>query len=462
MIPAMDFDDVVAIVAATATHPEPDEWVHGFLDTFDIILPEAETHAPPRFVQITTASILISASPLRPNGSAHQPVLWIIEYWLRQLGYRLRVPAEGCDDIIALARSVAEDTLNSHHGNSEFAAPVAESEATFADIYSWVLEHVICDHGDTLAELSFDGMLGEVPAGFVGCAITAVGEAGLLSARDICGSITGHLEVAGVECFVPVQQPEVNPAVHPDELVGMRERDELQIAVSDLFFVVLDPVAVGIGVTAEMANKYGVQMVVLTDAPMVSPMLVGLDGNTTVLPLSGERDREIRYYLIRYWPKLITHARRRRADVVRWASQIEQFKTRLDSMSDEALTAGGTVTISRDRFHRLLQFPALWGGATHAEVEQLRGLLQGDAAERASAEAAAAEATPKRTPSPLSELTRDQLRALYFAQFQAGWSDQDTDVLEMRGRRRLATTGKFRRSSESPGWWIQLYEESTD
>lgn len=435
MMPELAHATVSAVIEKLGNAYDCDRAASGVLTTLESMLQaEASSHPLPLTMSGAMVLILAGARFCRRNelGSAVAAVE-LAELWLAEIGYSVRATAQQKLAVLECALRALDTT----------ALPTGDrGDTDLEDIREWLCRHVVFDATDVrlgaLYSAAHQVLPGEV-SGFIGCSITASEPSALNENEQVCERISAVFADAGIRSYVPILWDSPKFGFDWSDRPAARESDELQIAVTGVTVILLSDKAVGLGAVAELAARYGSQLVVITDDLRVTPMITGLGGGVYRIPLSGDLERSLRGYLMRNWPLLYDHALRLSENQKRWRKQINAILDGIELLPDKAMVLPPTNGMSPSRFHRLLAFEALWGGATHCEIEQLKSLLIG-------------------TPAPLS---REERAALDMAASEGGWSKHEILAVERVGRERkgaVAEGARLRSTPKQAAYWIEIYE----
>jgi hypothetical protein len=271
---------------------------------------------------------------------------------------------------------------------------------------------------------------------FIACAMSDPPDDEVEQLLGVSDSFARILSAAGILCYQPLlthdPRKDREAADHPSN----RTLNERQIASCDLVIVIADRPAYGLGVVDSFALKYGAHIVLVSGGLPISPMIVGSVPPPFQIALGPDATSEFKEYLSSNMIGLRHESLERREAQRRARVELNAYRDRLAGLSIEQLERHRKVRMARERFRQLISDADLFDGMSHREYRVLMDLVDDNV--------------------PLPELTFDELRALYRAEFELGWDTSLTPEIARIGRGVLVS-GKQRFEPENFQFWIEMY-----
>lgn len=347
-----------------------------------------------------------------------------LDEWLNEAGFFILFPERDREKLIQTLRA---------------APPLGEyvGDAILDATRDLLVRHMVASN--TMAPASPLGaqLLSEEPLHCViSCAMTNASAYELQILTRLSNRVAETLDQFGFLSFQPV--------VHHDPRISRdladnpcwRAGDERYIAKSDLVVIVaaVRP-AIGLGVVASFAQRYGVRTVVIADQFPVTPMLVGMIPAPRVMKADWQLQYNLSSYIRQNIADMRHDAELRNARRPIYADELVKIRRALSDLGVEAISNAPGRTIHLERIREILSDPYLFSGATYREILDLRSLMNVPA---------------------LSDLTRTELAALVKAQLESGWDLSTTDRIEMNGIAYIRHHPDRREDAGHPSFWRKI------
>jgi hypothetical protein len=349
----------------------------------------------------------------------------LLEVWLGELdiGWRFSVSRQEMRDLECVLSQVPP-------------APRCAEAPVLDWVGNWVLNALMDPHRGSLGQVLGVEIQSEPVRAFIACAMSDPPDDEVEQLLGVSDSFARILSAAGILCYQPLlthdPRKDREAADHPSN----RTLNERQIASCDLVIVIADRPAYGLGVVDSFALKYGAHIVLVSGGLPISPMIVGSVPPPFQIALGPDATSEFKEYLSSNMIGLRHESLERREAQRRARVELNAYRDRLAGLSIEQLERHRKVRMARERFRQLISDADLFDGMSHREYRVLMDLVDDNV--------------------PLPELTFDELRALYRAEFELGWDTSLTPEIARIGRGVLVS-GKQRFEPENFQFWIEMY-----
>lgn len=210
---------------------------------------------------------------------------------------------------------------------------------------------------------------------FVACPLTSVPGEQVDMIDDMSGRVASVMAEFGVLTIQPVlyTSPTQTPVDVNDPVY--RSIDEGLIAGSDIVVVVAARLSLGLGVVASTAQRYRKHLIVATSAPVVTPMITGLEPTPTIIRLDAV-EPALRQHLAAVLPAIEENSRLARQTIAEIETELARLRVLIGRLpaGDVDHRPRGHI-LNRARLRELTNRPELLAGATFLEVRELYALI---------------------------------------------------------------------------------------
>jgi hypothetical protein len=254
------------------------------------------------------------------------------------------------------------------------ALPEPPADGQLNAVRSWAGRNIIeVSSGATLGEKT--GVVDDRRPirSFVACPLTGVPSEEKEANRRLCDVVASVMGEYGILTVQPVLYTLPGVAsFHVDDPV-YRSIDELLIAESEIVVVLAARTSCGLGVVAATAQRYRKHIVFASPAPVVTPMVRGLNPAPAVLRWQSIED-DLRAHIGSSLPAIEAAAARGRQAIADIGEELARLRLRVAERSANGLHDTLNVVMNPARLRELLNCPALFAGATVLEIRELYAL----------------------------------------------------------------------------------------